>query len=476
MKYRVWHRYFLGFFTIAVLVALEINVFGFKNMQKKAIMRHTDILYQEAMLIADQYRDTYVEAGVTKESFVEQIQMVAVLLDAQLLLTDRDGNLLAVAEPGGKKEYRAEEEAGQPNLNTIHTGILEETVVKNLQLTGIMQEPMLSIVEPMIMETSIRGYLVISQPMEDVLEEARRQVLTANLNSGVILLAVAVLLVLLFHYHKKNINKLVKAAVAYTDGDFSHEVNISGNDEYRQLGNSIHYLAEQHSNLVNYQKTFIANISHDFRSPLTSIKGYAVAMKDGTIPYEIQGKYLDIILFETERLSNLTNDLLDLSNFENKGVRLEYSKFDITRMLKQSAMTFEGKCSQKNLKIRLVFSENEIMTYADRGKIQQVVHNLIDNAIKFSYEDSTIEVTAKVHRGKVLVSVKDHGIGIPKEAISKVWERFYKTDLSRGKDKKGTGLGLAITKQIIAAHNENIKVISTEGVGTEFVFSLAMAE
>jgi signal transduction histidine kinase len=199
-------------------------------------------------------------------------------------------------------------------------------------------------------------------------------------------------------------------------------------------------------------------------------------MKDGTIPYEIQGKYLNIILFETERLSNLTNDLLDLSNFENKGVRLIWERFDIVKMLKQSSATFEGKCSQKNMKIRLVFPENELYAYADKGKIQQVVHNLIDNAIKFSKPDSVVTVVVAEKRDKVLVSVKDTGIGIPKDAIGKIWERFYKTDLSRGKDKRGTGLGLSITKQIIAAHNENIKVISTEGEGTEFVFSLQRAD
>lgn len=474
MKYRVWHKYFLGYFTIAILVALEINVFGYRNMQRQAITRHTDTLYEEAMLIADQYRESYIEAGVTKEEFIGQMQMVSVLLDAQILLCDREGNMIAVAEPAGTKKYTSDEP--EVNIQTLRTGILEETVIKNLTLEGMVKKPSLAVVEPMIIETRVHGYLIICQPMEDSLAEAKRQVLTANLNSIAILVGVAFLLGFLFHYHKKNITKLIKGAVAYTDGEFSHEMNIKGKDEYRELGNSIHYLAEQHSNLVNYQKTFIANISHDFRSPLTSIKGYAEAMKDGTIPYEIQGKYLDIILFETERLSNLTNDLLDLSNFENKGVRLDYTKFDVTKMLRQSAMTFEGKCSQKNLKIRLVFAENEIMVYADRGKIQQVVHNLIDNAIKFSHEDSTIEVTARLQRGKAMISVKDHGIGIPKEAISKVWERFYKTDLSRGKDKKGTGLGLAITKQIIAAHNENIKVVSTEGVGTEFVFSLALAE
>lgn len=490
VKYHVWQKYFIGFLTVAVLVLLFVNVFGYYYQRNRLLERQKQILYQEVRLISDEYQEDYVENGVSREAFVQQLRMAAVLLDARIWLTDRTGTLLAdTADDGsvapavggeqadGERADGAQEEpAAGVNLAELQTGLLEQVYVEDLELKALTDEPMLAVVEPMLSGIQLRGYLIFAQPMGRVLAEVDRLMFLSNMIAGLVLLCFAGLLSWFAYYHESNLRRLRKAAVAYADGDFSYEMKPGANDAYRELGNSIHYLAEQHANLVNYQKNFIANISHDFRSPLTSIKGYAEAMKDGTIPYEIQGKYLDIILFETDRLSNLTNDLLDLSNFENKGVRLECSKFDITKMLKQSAMTFEGKCSQKNLRIRLIFAENEMMVYADRGKIQQVVHNLIDNAIKFSHTDSTIEVTVMEQREKILVSVKDHGIGIPKESISKVWERFYKTDLSRGKDKKGTGLGLSITKQIIAAHNENIKVVSTEGVGTEFIFSLAKAE
>lgn len=480
MKYRIWQKYLIGFLTVGVLVLLLVNAFGYYYHRNRLFERHKQVLYQEVRLVADEYQEDYVENGVSRDAFVQQLKMVAVLLDARIWLADREGNLLAdtqTYQPRKNADGAADgTQEAEVNLAELHRGLLEEVYVESLEFKGLTDGPMLAVVEPMLSGIQVRGYLIFAQPMELVLSEVNRQMFWNNLIAGIVLLCFAVLLSWFVYYHESNLRRLQKAAVAYTDGDFSYEIKPGSNDAYRELGNSLHYLAEQHANLVNYQKNFIANISHDFRSPLTSIKGYAEAMKDGTIPYEIQGKYLDIILFETDRLSNLTNDLLDLSNFENKGVRLEYSKFDITKMLKQSAMTFEGKCSQKNLRIRLIFAENEIPVYADRGKIQQVVHNLIDNAIKFSHTDSTIEVTVMEQRGKILVSVKDHGIGIPKDAISKVWERFYKTDLSRGKDKKGTGLGLSITKQIIAAHNENIKVVSTEGVGTEFIFSLAKAE
>ena len=216
----------------------------------------------------------------------------------------------------------------------------------------------------------------------------------------------------------------------------------------------------------------IANVSHDFRSPLTSIKGYVEAIVDGTIPQELQGKYLNIILFETERLTDLTKDLLTLNEFDTKDLLLDKTNFNLHDTIKHTAASFEGTCTSKKISIELLFDPRIQNVFADRGKIQQVLYNLLDNAIKFSNLDSSIVLETTERNGKVFVSVKDSGIGIPKKSLTKVWERFYKSDLSRGKDKKGTGLGLAIVKEIIQAHGENINVISTEGVGTEFIFSL----
>jgi len=235
-------------------------------------------------------------------------------------------------------------------------------------------------------------------------------------------------------------------------------------------------MAGEINKLDDYQKKFVANISHDFRSPLTSIKGYVEAILDGTIPYEMKDKYLGIILFETERLNKLTSSLLTLNRFENRGTFLEITSFDINHIIKKTAESFEGTCTKKKITLNLVFSTKEIYVDADMGKIQQVLYNLLDNAIKFSPQNSSIKVSTTEKGDKAFVSIKDYGIGIPKENIKKIWERFYKTDASRGKDKKGTGLGLSITKEIITAHDENINVISTKGVGTEFIFSLPRTE
>ena len=271
--------------------------------------------------------------------------------------------------------------------------------------------------------------------------------------------------------------RMEKIAHKYMDGDYTAIMKDEGEDELGFVAASFNYMANELNTLEDDQRKFISNISHDFRSPLTSIKGYIEAMLDGTIPVELQEKYLKIIITETERLTKLTSGLLELNQFGGHGKTiLDKTNFDMNLIIKKTAETFEGVCQKKRVLLELVLTGDDLYVYADMSKIQQVIYNLIDNAIKFSHHDSSIKIETTIKNEKVFVSVKDSGVGIAKESIGKIWERFYKSDQSRGKDKKGTGIGLAIVKEIIQAHNENINVISTEGVGTEFIFSVPLAK
>lgn len=155
---------------------------------------------------------------------------------------------------------------------------------------------------------------------------------------------------------------------------------------------------------------------------------------------------------------------------------LDLTDFDINSVIRSTATSFEGTCRKKTIAIEMILTGDELLVHADIEKIQQVLYNLLDNAIKFSHHDSIIKVETFVKNSKLFVSVKDTGIGIPKDDLKLIWDRFYKSDLSRGKDKKGTGLGLSIVKEIINCHGEHINVISTEGAGSEFVFSLSLSE
>ena len=199
-------------------------------------------------------------------------------------------------------------------------------------------------------------------------------------------------------------------------------------------------------------------------------------MLDGTIPPEMHEHYLGVVLNETDRLTKLTNGLLTLNNLNTRGMILHMTDWNINDVIRKVSASFEQVCRSKSIRIRLILSGDVLYVHADMDKIQQVLYNLVDNAIKFSGSGSVIEIETTEKGGKVFVSVKDNGIGIPKEDQNQIWERFYKTDLSRGKDKKGTGLGLSIVRETIRAHGENISLVSTQGVDSKFTFTLKRSE
>ncbi len=269
------------------------------------------------------------------------------------------------------------------------------------------------------------------------------------------------------------LSKISIATKEYAKGNFSYPpISSKSSDELTELSDSINFLVNQFKTLEEDQKKFIANVSHDFRSPLTSIRGYAEAMMDGTIPSEMHEKYLSIILSESERLTKLTSNLLVLNTWDTKKGKLDLSEFDINVIIKNTLASFEGQFSRKKILVNLTLASSSYIVKADIVKIQQVLYNLIDNAIKFSNPNSFIDIDVADRNDRIYVSIKDHGQGISRENLKKIWERFYKTDSSRGKDKFGTGLGLSIVREIITSHDEDINVISTQGVGTEFIFTL----
>lgn len=455
-------------FCMIVLILCSVT-FGRSQIQNYVSDKTKAHLYTYAQFVEDKYfKDLYnsntahVNTEISKE-----LRQYDSILQTRVWVTNQTGILLADSQ----QIYISDDNYV---ITDYDKDFFSQYSYKSKTLPPLLQEPMLTVILPVTIDYSIRGYIIVYQPMEvfgEYVFHYERLLFFALIVIGVLL---ALLLLYCWWITARPSKKLVQAISAYTSGNYEYPLSIHGKDEYEQMSTELHFLAEQLKDLDDYQKNFIANVSHDFRSPLTSIKGYAEAMQDGTIPPELYPKYLDIIAFETERLTKLTSNLLSLNSFERGRANLDITSFDINHIIKRTAGSFEGTCTKKHVKLNLTFSEKETFVNADESKIQQVLYNLIDNAIKFSHNDSQIHITTMEKKEKVIISVKDFGIGIPKNSQKKIWERFYKTDLSRGKDRKGTGLGLSITKEIINAHNENINVISTEGVGTEFTFSLPL--
>ena len=448
---------FFGFLVVATITS---------SMTLEHLKRdRADALYKEAILISNSYATDLYNSETTLESVWRQIDALGTFMNASIWIVNPSG--LIVLDSSSPIDI--ENSRTIPDFNPTITGNSFYTVGK---FFSMFEEDMISAFAPITSDYKVKGYVIIHYSMHE-LEKTAASLLNISYLTLVLLFVLSLIILLFFtELVYMPLRKITHATEQYAIGNFRYKFQIDSEDEIGYLGASLAYMASEISKSEDNQKRLVANISHDFRSPLTSMHGYLEAMLDGTIPPELHEKYLGVVLNETDRLTKLTNSLLTLNNLNTQGMILEKTSFDINQVIKNTAASFEGTCRNKLITIELALTGKTMYVTADLVKIQQVLYNLVDNAIKFSHKNSSIKIETIEKSNKILVSVKDNGIGIPKDSIKLIWDRFYKTDLSRGKDKKGTGLGLSITKEIIHAHNENINVISTEGEGTEFIFTL----
>ena len=271
------------------------------------------------------------------------------------------------------------------------------------------------------------------------------------------------------------LKKISRAAKEFAKGNFKIRVPVKGTDEIAQLSESFNNMAEELENHEKTRSSFIANISHDLRTPMTSISGFVDGMLAGAIPPEKYDHYLNIVATEVKRLSRLVSSLLDISRFEAGEKKLTMTTFDVCEMARQIVLSFEKRIDEKQLNVDFDIDDFNMNVKADKDSIHQILYNLCDNAVKFSKEKGKYIISVKQKNKQVFVSVYNEGQGISPEDLPFIFDRFYKSDKSRGLDKTGVGLGLYISKTIIEAHGQEIWAKSAFGEYCEFVFTLEKA-
>ena len=468
MRQTLYSKFITAYIFLGILGTGLISTLGSSLIQKHILEDPGAALYKEAISLASYQANTDYSDNADVEAAYNQLKTLSAFQDSRILILNPSGQPLI--DTG--KPYTA---MVQSSLKDFDPAIMGSDNYITGTFHGYFKENMVSTLVPITKNLTTKGYVSIHLPMTVIIDQKESVLGPVHIVFAILLLCSLMILGLFSHSVYRPLKKITAGANEYAAGNLDYNIPVTTNDEMGYLADTLNYMSGELSKSGEYQHKFVANVSHDFRSPLTSIKGYVEAMTDGTIPPELHEKYLKIILFETERLTDLTHDLLTLNEFDTNHLLLNREVFDIHEMIKHVAASFEGVCTQKKISIELVFATKHLNVNADKRKIQQVLYNLLDNAIKFSDPDSIVTIETTDRGEKVYTSVKDNGMGIPRSALGKIWERFYKSDLSRGKDKKGTGLGLAIVKEAVQAHGENITVVSTEGVGTEFSFSLPKA-
>ncbi|MBR5421693.1 MAG: HAMP domain-containing protein [Lachnospiraceae bacterium] len=469
MKRTLYLKLLIAYLIFAVFGGIVIAIFMPQMTLNRLQQDKAEELYRIAGVISEREAPELYRNEASLESVKASLDRYAEMLNVRLQILNPSGLVVLDSELPVDVE-------NPPTVEGFDMTALSGSFFTVGDFYHQFEGKWLSVAAPITQGYALRGYVLIHYNTARLVTTSNHLVDIDYILLLILFMLSLIILIFFTEMVYMPLRHIIAATEEYASGNLRYQLSVESDDEIGYLAASLAYMAQELARGEDNQKRIVANVSHDFRSPLTSINGYLSAMQDGTIPEEQYPKYIGIVLDETERLTRLTNNLLTLNNLNTQGMILDLTDFDINGLIRRCVSTFEGSCRAKHITMELRLTGQTLPVHADMTRIQQVLYNLIDNAIKFSHHNSAIKLETSEKHNKVFVSVKDSGIGIPKESVPLVFNRFYKSDLSRGKDKKGTGLGLSITKEIIRAHGENINVISTEGVGTEFIFSLELAQ
>ena len=364
---------------------------------------------------------------------------------------------------------------GEEQLSLLNKG---ETVSGHDNMNGVLKERYLYHGEPVMNRTgtAVVGSVFAFSSSRGVDALVVSTVKTIVLASLWVFLAALVAVYFMSERIIGPLKDMSRAAKSYAAGNFDIRIPVRGTDEVAELATAFNQMATGLQSLEEMRRSFLANVSHDLKTPMTTISGFIDGILSGAIPQESQGEYLERIKSEVLRLSRLVRQLLDLSRIQAGDRQFEFVSFDICEVARQILLSFEQKIDEKKLDVEFNCDEERMRVLADKDAIHQILYNICDNAVKFSNEGGKLRLDVYAKDKKIHVSVYNEGQGIPKEDLPFVFERFYKSDKSRGLDKSGVGLGLYISKTIIDAHGETIIADSEMGKYCRFEFTLKPTE
>lgn len=345
-------------------------------------------------------------------------------------------------------------------------------------LGGMYEEPRYVAALPVFSaDGSVAAFIFAASNISGIM-----QVWTSLLNIFLVTAVTIMLVMLVMCYISVRVQgrpfrEMADAAVKFAHGDFSMRVSVDDrDDDFGALAASFNQMAESLERSEKRRSDFVANVAHELKTPMTTIAGFADGILDGTIPREQQDKYLETISSETKRLNRLVRSMLDLSRMQGATAEeLRQKSFDATELLIRTLVVFESKINAKKLEVDALIPEDPMLVCGDADAINQVIYNLLENAVKFAQPGSELGVSLFRQGEKAYISVKNRGATIPPDELALIFDRFHKTDKSRSADRDGYGLGLYIVKTILNNHGEDIAVTSRDGV-TEFVFSLTLKQ
>ncbi len=406
------------------------------------------------------------------------LSLVSSSIDADIYICDLDGNVILC------KDIISSIKIDDASLycNT-HSGIkVPQSIIEKAkkgnyksadEIPDLYDEFTLMVGEPITVNGEVIAVIIGAQPGLDNMFPFVVSILKMFLLSTLFAFVVAFAAVYAVTYSiTKPLRKMSEITKEYATGDFSKRIDVKGKNELTELSEALNSMAQSLSALEYSRRSFVANVSHELKTPMTTIGGFIDGILDGTIPPDQEEKYLKIVSNEVKRLARLVSSMLNLSKIEAGELSLNLKEVDISALIFNTMLSFEQLINQKEIEITGLDTIESIRVNIDEGLINQVIYNLVDNAVKFTERGGCIDVHAQQNENMTTVTIRNSGAGVPPDEIERIFERFYKVDKSRGLDTKSTGLGLYIVKSIVEMHGGTISASSELNKYTEFKFTL----
>ncbi|MBR2937200.1 MAG: HAMP domain-containing histidine kinase [Oscillospiraceae bacterium] len=466
-----------AFFPAAIVLMAALLIVGaaFQLLVRNVLTRQIeDGLQEDCAAIVDLAAAYYTGGSLSTEDFFVNLSIATRVSDADAVICDGRGRLVLCSDSPMGCPHRG---------MVIDSGYLQQvfregTVRDTGMVEGLYQESryVVGMAIPAPNGAPV-GIVVVSTPVNAALSILDKLSDTYLLVSVLVVLGAVLVITVMARKQSSPLKELARAASDFGHGQLDARVDVDAGDpqEVQELALAFNNMASSLEKSEYQRQEFVANVSHELKTPMTTISGYLDGMLDGTIPPEKHRHYMGLVSNETKRLSRLVRSMLDISRMQDQGSIPPESlrRFDVCECVGQVLITFEQKITHKALEVDVSFPEHPVYTLASQDAITQVVYNLLDNAVKFCPQEGMLNITVREGDGKVYVSVGNDGRTIPPEELPLVFDRFHKLDKSRAENRDGWGLGLYIVKNIIDRHGENISVSSQNG-RTAFTFTLPL--
>lgn len=402
------------------------------------------------------------ENSVSKAELQSAIDIASVSVNAQIAVMNKNNEVVYISSNiSGNDLKKSCVDISAENMDALRNGEYVEYI--NDSYTYIY-----SIME----ENNFLGYIAMTSPLSIINGQLHKIYLIIWISSiCTMIFSIVVLALFAKTMLIKPLAAINNAAKKFANGEVDKRVHIKSKDEIGQLAASFNIMAESLERVENNRRDFISNVSHELRSPITSIKGFIAAVIDGVIPKEQEGYYLERVYSEIQRLTRLINDLLDMSAIESGKLKFNIKKIDINELIRICIINNEGKIKEKGIILNVDLIDEKCYVNTDEDKTMQVVTNLLDNAIKYCGKNGNIKISTHSKSHKVFVEIYNDGPRLTDEELIHIWDRFYKSDKSRT-NKVSTGLGLPIVRMILMQQGEEIYAKNDDVKGVSFIFSL----